>query len=135
MLGIFFSTFSILHISTDVRPVTTTRISLVSSNIHTALTTWAAGEPTYLRQAGVAVVDVADSVKSESSQASNDNNSAESKSTVPFSSTKKIAEGKDSQKVYTVIPDGAPALLKAITTESVASNDFQFVLTKSIAEK
>ena len=116
-----------VDISIDVRPVTTTRISLVSSNIHTALTSWAAGEPTYLRQAGVAVVDVADPVSSEISDNSK-GDSAVSKSTVPFSNTKSKAESKESKKMYTVIPDGAPALLKAISTAAVENTDFQFVL-------
>eukprot|EP01032_Pedospumella_encystans_P009272 gene9272-10930_t len=115
------------EIIADVRPVTTTRISLVSSNIHTALTSWAAGEPTYLRQAGVAVVDVADPVTSDTSDNSK-GDSAVSKSTVPFSNSKSKAESKESKKMYTVIPDGASALRKAISTTSVESTDFQFVL-------
>ena len=35
----------------------TTRVSLVSENIHTALSTWAKDAPIFLRQAGVAVAD------------------------------------------------------------------------------
>lgn len=107
--------------------MTTTRISLVSSNIHTALTSWAAGEPTYLRQAGVAVVDVADAVSSAcASDKDSKDTSVSSKSNVPFSSSKKVTAVSD--KIYTVIPDGAPVLLKAITTAPVGSTDFQFVL-------
>ena len=120
--------------SIDVRPVTTTRISLVSSNIHTALTSWAAGEPTYLRQAGVAVVDVADPLNSETSDNSSKVDSAVSKSTVPFSNTKNKAESKESKKMYTVIPDGAPALLKAISASAIDSTDFQFVLKYALEE-
>lgn len=80
-----------------------TQYSLVSANIHTALSSWASGSPSFLRQAGVAVAQTP----------------------LKASSTKNTKTN-----AYSMLPNGAAAVVNVLQSQVVhptQSVDFKFV--------